>query len=52
MLLGSLQAACSLGVIKEDLGVSVTVVVSMCETEMNVYMELHRIGMITSVSTM
>ena len=37
MLLGSLQAACNLGVIKEDLGVSVTVVVSMCETEMNIH---------------
>ena len=37
MLLGSLQAACNLGVIKEDLGVSVTVVVSMFETEMNVH---------------
>ena len=37
MLLGSLQAACNLDVIKEDLGVSVTVVVSMCETEMNVH---------------
>ena len=34
VLLGSLQAACNLDVIKEDLGVSVTVVVSMCETEM------------------
>ena len=37
MLLGSLQAACNSGVIKEDLGMSVTVVVSMCETEMNVH---------------
>ena len=36
LLLGSLQAACHLGVIKEELGISVTVVVSMCETEMNV----------------
>ena len=36
LLLGSLQAACHLGVIKEELGVSVTVVVSMCETDMNV----------------
>ena len=34
VLLGSLQAACNLDVIKEHLGVSVTVVVSMCETEM------------------
>ena len=37
MLLGSLQAVCNLGVIKEDLGVSVTVVASMCETDMNVH---------------
>ena len=37
MLLGSFQAACNLDVIKEDLGVSVTKVVSMCETEMNVH---------------
>ena len=37
MLLGSLQAACNVGVIKEDLGVSVTAVVSMCETDMNVH---------------
>ena len=36
-LIGSLQAACNLGVIKEDLRMSVTVVVSMCETEMNVH---------------
>ena len=36
LLLGSLQAACHLGVIKEELGVSVTVVVSMCDTDMNV----------------
>ena len=28
---------CNLDVIKEDLGVSVTVVVSMCETEMDVH---------------
>ena len=51
MLLGSFQAACNLDVIKEDLGVSVTKVVSMCETEMKPYMELHRIGRIISVST-
>ena len=37
MPLGSLQAACNLDVIKEDLGVSVTVVVSRCETEMNAH---------------
>ena len=37
MLLGSLQAACNLGVVKEDLGVSVTVVVSLCESEMDVH---------------
>ena len=49
MLLGSLQAACNLDVIKEDLGVSVTVVVSMCESERN-HMELHPIGRIISVS--
>ena len=32
LLLGSLQAACHLEVINEELGVSVTVVVSMCDT--------------------
>ena len=37
ILHGSLHAACNLGIIKEDLGVSVTVVVSMCETEMNAH---------------
>jgi len=37
LLLGSLQAACNLDVIKEDVGLSVTVVVSMCDTEMNVH---------------
>ena len=36
LLLGSLQAACNLGVIKEELGVSETVVVSMCDNEMKV----------------
>ena len=37
VLLGSLQAACNLDVIKEDLGVSVTVVVSMCDSEMQTH---------------
>ena len=32
-----LQAACNLGAIKEELGVSVTVVVSMCDNEMKVH---------------
>ena len=36
LLRGSLQAACHREVLKEELGVSVTVVVSMCDTEMNV----------------
>eukprot|EP00435_Cladocopium_sp_Y103_P023001 s2744_g5.t1 len=37
LLLGSLQAACNLSVLKEDLGFSVTVVVSMCDAEMRVH---------------
>ena len=36
-LLGSLHAACNLESIKEELGVSITVVVTMCENEMNVH---------------
>ena len=36
VLLGSLQAACNLVSIKEELGVSITVVVSMCKNEMNI----------------
>ena len=37
MLLGSLQAACKLEIIKEELGVPVAVVVTMCAKEMNVH---------------
>ena len=36
VLLGSLQAACNLESIKEELGVSITVVVTMCAKDMNV----------------
>ena len=49
VLLGSLQAACNLDVIKEDLGVSVT---APCVRLRCNHMELHRIGKIISVSTM
>eukprot|EP00435_Cladocopium_sp_Y103_P022749 s13_g5.t1 len=37
LLLGSLQAACNLSALKEDLGFSVPVVVSMCDAEMKVH---------------
>ena len=37
VLLGSLQAACNLESTKEELGVSITVVVTMCAKEMNVH---------------
>ena len=37
LVLGSLQAACNLSALKDDLGFSVTVVVSMCDAEMKVH---------------
>ena len=37
VLLGSLQAACNLESIEEELDVSITVVVTMCAKEMNVH---------------